>query len=303
MKKTLFKAQNSRKANLHCHTVVSDGRHTPEEIKEMYTRQGYSIVAYTDHYTMKPHHDLSDENFLAITSCEVDINQKGGRRTYHLNLYATRADMTEQPPLPRGIDYADKVAINEYLRQRVEEGYLVSYNHPAWSLQDLTDYVGLEHIWAMEIMNYGCDTEGLYGGAFQVYDEMLRGNGPLFCVAVDDNHNGAPKCDSFGGWTMINSPTLDYDDVISSLKSGDFYASTGPEIHEITLEDNVVTIKCSPCKVINLGTDGRKSYITHGSGLTQASFTIGKHKYIRVTVRDERGDAWSNAYYPVWEEN
>ena len=37
------------KANLHCHTTVSDGSITPEEIKNIYKGKGYSVVAYTDH--------------------------------------------------------------------------------------------------------------------------------------------------------------------------------------------------------------------------------------------------------------
>ena len=50
MKKYLLpESGNFYKANLHCHTTLSDGRLTPEEIKELYKSQGYSIVAYTDH--------------------------------------------------------------------------------------------------------------------------------------------------------------------------------------------------------------------------------------------------------------
>ena len=37
------------KANLHCHTIHSDGRLTPEEVKKAYMEAGYSVVAYTDH--------------------------------------------------------------------------------------------------------------------------------------------------------------------------------------------------------------------------------------------------------------
>ena len=40
---------NFYKSNLHCHTTMSDGQKTPEEIKELYMKKGYSIVAYTDH--------------------------------------------------------------------------------------------------------------------------------------------------------------------------------------------------------------------------------------------------------------
>lgn len=37
------------KANLHCHTTLSDGKLTPEEIKEAYKSRGYQVVAFTDH--------------------------------------------------------------------------------------------------------------------------------------------------------------------------------------------------------------------------------------------------------------
>lgn len=50
MKKYLLpETGNFYKANLHCHSTVSDGELTVEEIKKIYTEQGYSIVAYTDH--------------------------------------------------------------------------------------------------------------------------------------------------------------------------------------------------------------------------------------------------------------
>ena len=31
------------KANLHCHTVISDGKLTKEQIREEYRKRGYSI--------------------------------------------------------------------------------------------------------------------------------------------------------------------------------------------------------------------------------------------------------------------
>ena len=40
----LSKDGNFYRANLHCHTTVSDGKRTPEEIKEIYKSKGYSIV-------------------------------------------------------------------------------------------------------------------------------------------------------------------------------------------------------------------------------------------------------------------
>ena len=50
------------KANLHCHTTLSDGAFTPEEIKAAYKAQGYSIVAFTDHRKYVHHTELNDES-------------------------------------------------------------------------------------------------------------------------------------------------------------------------------------------------------------------------------------------------
>lgn len=67
MKKYLLpKGMNAYKANLHCHTTISDGDYTPEEIKKHYMDNGYSIVAYTDHEILLPHQDLADANFLPL---------------------------------------------------------------------------------------------------------------------------------------------------------------------------------------------------------------------------------------------
>ena len=71
----LPKEGNVYKANLHCHTVHSDGHLTPEEVKAAYLEQGYQIVAVTDHRHYQWHENLCDEKFLALAAMEVDINE------------------------------------------------------------------------------------------------------------------------------------------------------------------------------------------------------------------------------------
>ena len=82
------------KANLHCHSVYSDGKKTPQELKEMYKKQGYSILAITDHETPKNHSYLSDSDFLAITGYETYVRPNADCRydvydkEIHINLFA-----------------------------------------------------------------------------------------------------------------------------------------------------------------------------------------------------------------------
>ena len=94
MKKYLLSNVGSfYKANLHVHTNVSDGAMSPEEIKRIYMEKGYSVVAFTDHEVMVPHPELTDENFVAITSTEISTNNRTDcdfcyAKTYHLNIYS-----------------------------------------------------------------------------------------------------------------------------------------------------------------------------------------------------------------------
>ena len=165
------------KANLHTHTTVSDGCKTPAEIKEIYKAHGYSVVAFTDHEVMVDHSDLSDENFLAITSYEVDTGGPalygdfGEHPCYHLNFYAKNPHETDYPcPNPRYVwgnarayaeaqdyykgDYTRVYSAegqNDMIAEARAKGYLVSYNHPNWSKQSYPDYIGLEGITALEV--------------------------------------------------------------------------------------------------------------------------------------------------------
>ena len=66
------------KANLHCHSTVSDGRLTVGEIKAQYMKHGYSIVAFTDHDVLLSHADLNEPGrFLALNGYEMEVNEQG----------------------------------------------------------------------------------------------------------------------------------------------------------------------------------------------------------------------------------
>ena len=272
------------KANLHCHTTVSDGRLSPLEIKELYMSEGYSIVAYTDHREYVWHKELDDENFLALPAMEADLTEQRGcwpiERTFHFNLFDTRPskDREGRDFMPH-CDYHDKAGVNEYIAKMVEEGFLVCYNHPYWSLQDVTDYCDLKGLFAMEIYNHGSQLEGMYGFAPQAYDDMLRSGQRIFAVAADDNHNvfrkGDVEFDALGGCTYIAAESLTHESVIRALREGRFYWSAGPEILGLEIKDNTLHIN------------------------TGAQFPLtGDEGWFRVEIRDARGQAaGSRAYF------
>ena len=61
----ITKGQKQFKANLHSHSVLSDGKKTPEELVEMYREKGYSILAVTDHEYPADHTDLTTDEGTA----------------------------------------------------------------------------------------------------------------------------------------------------------------------------------------------------------------------------------------------
>ena len=328
MKKYLLPAEgNFYKANLHCHTTVSDGNRTPEEIKEMYISEGY------DHNIMIPHPELTDEKFLALTGYEINIStsRKGdtmqGYKTCHICLIAPNAEDTDQVCVhktkylnignnqPQMLETKVKFdrnepdfervytpeCINECMAKGQEKGYFVTYNHPTWSQESYPQYIAYEGMDAMEICNYGCVIAGWQDYNPRVYDDMLRAGKRIFCTATDDNHNGRHK-DSFGGFTVIKADRLDYPTVFKALKDGHFYASQGPAIHELFIEDGNVTVKCSPARAVLLNTGIIRADIKtsdDGTPITEATFKIDPDDlYFRITVVDEKGlPADTNAYF------
>ena len=338
MKKYLLPNEGTfYKANLHSHTSLSDGNLTPEQMRDEYKKRGYSILATSDHDVLHCNYELTQEDFLILTSYEISIRSDDDptphafRPVVDLNLFAKdpynmtqiafhpdsvqhwikKGRITEE--FARNIKYAGEYRdmhyypenINKIIKSANENGWLVSINHPTWSLA-YCDHAKFEGAWAMEIYNHGCHALSGLADSEVIYDEMLRAGKNVFCIATDDNHNSYPldsyKCDSFGGFTMIKSKSLKYSDVIEAMEKGYFYASTGPEIKELYFEDGIVHIECSDAVEISLTTLGRRGERIandDGSTLNSADFKIDKalYGYVRLKVVDKNGNkAFTKAF-------
>ena len=285
------------KANLHCHTTLSDGKTTPEETKKAYMDKGYSVIAFTDHKNFFVHNDLTEETFLALNGYEADVglmNPKGWNcsKLCHICVIALDKNITEVPVWENKAYTGE--SISAFMKNNVENGFFVTYNHPNWSLESYPEYINYKGASALEIINYGCIVEGYDDRNDHVYDDMLRGGERIFAIAADDNHN--PPHDSFGGYTMIKAESLTYEDVAKSLKEGNFYASEGgPDILELYVEDGKVCIKTDKAREIYFSTDRRRCRRALGN---EAVFEIGECDYFRLTAVGEDGkESYTNAYF------
>ena len=323
MKKYLLpETGNFYKANLHAHTVMSDGRDTPEEVKEMFKERGYSIVAYTDHDVFVDRSYLCDEDFLALNGIEVEINgeiRSGwiNQDTCHLNFIALKQDnlvcpcyhrteylYANAPKYRHLIKYDETLpdyerfytgeCISDMLKTARDSGFYTVYNHPGESLENYPIYSGYKNMHAVEIYN------GAYIDDGHIYDDLLRLGNKIHCVAGDDSHSVA---NSFCAWTMIKAENLEYETVTNALLNGDFYSSRGPEIYELYVEDGTIHIKTSDAVTImflsNSRGAGRKFVkAEEGKLINEAEFCVKKEcEYVRIVVVGPTGKtAATNAY-------
>ena len=325
------------KANMHTHSTVSDGHLTPEEIKALYLENGYSVVAFTDHNIIKDHSDLTDDRFLAISGVELNTEYLVARPvtfnempTYHINFYSRNPHVTTYPGAslyyiyPAHRDRVDEAEYsgsyirrygadgqNELIALMREAGYLNCYNHPAWSMQTYPDYAGLEGIQAVEVFNSGCYLGG-YGldGSDHVLQDLLLLGKRVCPMAADDMHGKREAC---VGWIMVKAAALDTNTFLDAYERGDFYASWGPEIHDLWIEDGVLHVSCSDVANVCIVSERRFAGRIDADGetpLTEASFDLRKYydevhrggydhrAFVRLVLTDRQGNkAMTRGYF------
>lgn len=316
------------KASLHTHSTVSDGRLTPQEVKDAYKAQGYSILALTDHHITTAHKELNDEDFLTLTANELGLDsedyappQSFFGQTYHFNIISKDPDNLWQPYPPKKItdknrEHAEKAhwderericsiqCANEIIKRANEEGFLVIYNHPTWSGQHYPEYIPLEGLWALEIRNTHNCMMGYDDNNSKAYEDFLMAGKRLCVVAADDTH----RPHTIGGsFTMIGAEELTYDGVIKAMERGDVYASCGPLIHSLTLDGTKLRITCDEAYQVCLETQARHAQRKAGEGLTEAEFDISvwmekskndPNAFFRLTVYAQNGQyAATRAYF------
>jgi hypothetical protein len=285
MKKYLIEEKKYYKASLHTHTTNSDGAMDPEEVKALYKKLGYNVVAYTDHtYTEDYNSRLTDEDFVAINGYECQIYPLESHEdyksketpVYHLCLYATDKTNLKMHGVSK-VDFLRRVkeedfeerkkhlfnnaispvtynvsSINRMIKEANDNGWIVMYNHPIWSLQSYKDYIWLKGLWALEIYNHGCYVEGYNDTNDNVLDDLSRIGEGVCAVATDDSHRWT---DMGGGFSYIGAKELTYEAVIDAMKKKDIYASQGPTFDYIYIENGKAYIKCSEVAKINMITD------------------------------------------------
>ena len=161
------------------------------------------------------------------------------------------------------------------------------------------DILSYEGCFSLEIFNTGSQLINGCESNIPLFDKLLRRGKFLFVHGADDNHNKKPfgdlLCDSFGAWTQVLAKSLDYASVVEALEKGDFYATTGPTITNLTFDKSHVTLDCTPAQRIIVHGSPKAAfsfYNPDGTPVTHAEFDIPPQApYVYFSVHTADGKA------------
>ncbi len=295
------------KGNTHAHTTESDGDSSPEYVATWYKDHGYDFLVLTDHNVFTDPEALGhlvDSTFLLIPGEEVTSRFEDA--SIHVNglnipgLIEARQAESLVATIQSNVD-----AIREV------EG-VPHINHPnfRWSF-GVDELRQIENDKLLEIWNGHPTVHNEGGGGSpgleEIWDILLTEGKVLYGIAVDDAHHfqgefAPDRVNPGRGWVSVNSPSLDALELMASLESGRFYASTGVSLADIVVTSDRITIDISEAEDFRFSTvfSGASGVVLAETDENPATFDLGGRDvgYIRATVTDSGGRvAWTQPVF------
>jgi hypothetical protein len=198
---------------------------------------------------------MEEAGFLIIPAEEITNNVNN--MPVHIN--ATNLQELITPPNSTTVAETMQLSVDAVLQKREKTGVPMfpHINHPNfyWAIT-LDDMISLRGEQFFEVYNghplvrnYGdslhLDTERMWDLINMAY---ARRKQPLmYGLATDDSHNYHQFGEAFSnagrGWVMVRAEKLDAAALIAAMEAGDFYASTGVTLSEVSFENSELKIK------------------------------------------------------------
>ena len=284
------------RGNLHTHTTNSDGDSPPDEVAAWYRDAGYDFLVLSDHdvLTLPADHAAVAGPMLLVPGEEVSAGD------IHVNALGIAQAVA---PI-----IADTAA--ETLQANVDAvraaGGVPSVNHPnfRWQLQP-SDLAALRACGLFEVHNAGPETNNLgrpgHPSHDALWDLVLSSGHRFYGVAVDDAHHfrvwGRPYSNPGRAWVEVRAARLRTSDLLTAIEAGDFYASTGVHIADLSSTPRELAVDIAgqwdlAYRTTFVGTNGQVLDVIDG---LEARFRVtgAPPGYVRARIDDSDGlSAW-----------
>ncbi len=283
------KPGNWYKANLHTHTTCSDGARSPDEMIQMYADGGYDVLVLTDHGRIAVPEYRRVERLLQIPGMELDtyVQTPHPGTGWHIVGFPCTEELS---------DYRGK-SPQEIIDFYTAQGAISIIAHPYWLSLTCHDLLGVKGYTAIEVWNGTCDNGNSKACSSVIWDDLLYRGHMLGAVGVDDCH--IPDIDFGQAWTWIKAEAHEPEAIIDALRRGSFYASQGPNIYDLHVENGYIHVQSSPAARVNFIGQMGSGFVVHAQdedGLTSVKAPFPDESYAaRVEVVDAQGRrAWAN---------
>jgi hypothetical protein len=268
------------KGNTHVHSTASDGGKSAAQLAAMYAAKGYEFLFLTDHWAAS---DFSREKrrgpVLWMDGLELDGSDASGSYFHVVCLGRFTGIHREM-----GFE-----AAMESVRRQAGLRVLA---HPFWTGNSVED-VRRWDFDGVETYNHVCHWLNGKGDGMVHWEWALSRNPRVMGFASDDAHVTAQHPGWNGGWTMVNAEARTPGAIMTAIRAGRFYGTSGPEFAEIECDGARVTVRTSPVRFARLvgpATHGRRAGAFRGKLLTGASFEVPPDwPYAYVEIEDSRG--------------
>jgi len=296
------------KGNIHTHTTESDGDEEPIKVTKWYKDHGYDFLVLTDHNHRTMLNYQEDNSSLDIPLMipgeEVTVQLEGGDIPVHIN--GIGIERVVEP-----IDASDVVSTIQANVDAIRQaGGIASINHPnyKWAINH-HHMIQVSGATLIEIFN-GSPSTNNYGSKTkpsteEIWDKILSSGKIIFGAATDDSHHyhdfHRSKANPGRGWICVQANSLTQEDIMNSLRKGNFYSSTGVEldnlkITESSIEINICEEGTSEFTTVFTGTDGRKLFDT--DSFSPVYKIPNSEKYVRATIYSSSGaKAWAQPIF------
>ncbi len=292
-------SKNWYKGNLHTHTSLlgSTRPESPENVVRWYAQNGYDWLAITDHDVLT---EYENDELVMVRGQEVGKHMPSGNGPIHINGFGITRSV-------EFIDLEEKVpTMQANIDGVLAAGGMASLNHPndrdSFTHEHVLQTTGASFI---EVFNGGGPSKNNDGGngrpsSEEIWDAILSGGQRIYGISTDDAHTydefRPDRANPGRGWVFVRADSLSEQTILSALKQGEFYASTGIELTDVTTTPSVVSIKIQERHGESyltkfVGMNGR--VLSEQQGLCPRYDISGGEGYVRASVISSDGaKAW-----------
>lgn len=245
-----------------------------------------------------------DEEFMIFRAEEVTAYLEG--KAVHMG--AINVQEVIEPKDGNTIVELIQNNLDAILKQGEKSGepVLQHLNHPnftyAISAEDIIQVDGERFFEVFNghpyVNNYG---DSIHSSTEKMWDQvniayLQMGKPIMYGLATDDSHHyhkfGSKFSNAGRGWVMVKSDKLHPHSLIRSMESGNFYATTGVEMDEISFSNNTLDLKIKPKKnidytiqFITAGKNEPKTSIVKTVAGTEASYQLRENElFVRAKI-------------------